>query len=387
MKNGRPDSSRSQVHYFANRYITAPLSRGAAQLLQGDEGEHMRMTRRLAAANLLALLIVSCQAAAPAAPPTAAPAAPAAVAPAAGGSNSGGCTVTKDVRIAVVTHGQPTSNFWAVVQNGVKQAQKDLCITVEYSSPETFDMVRMGELIDAAVAKKPDGLVVSLPDASALGPHVKKAVDAGIPVVSMNSGSDVFQKFGILTHVGSDEAVAGMAGGRRLGAMGVKNAICVNDEVGNAALDTRCEGFTKGLAESGAKMKVLAAPTGDPVGVQNAVAASLQSDPTIDGVVTMGPDGAVPTLKAIKAADRLKTVKMATFDLGPDTLQAVQSGEIQFAIDQQQFLQGYMPVLLLMLYKQYLLMPGGGQPILSGPNFVTKDTAATVLSLSKNGIR
>ena len=220
--------------------------------------------------------------------------------------------------------------------------------------------------------------MVSLPDASALGPHVKKAVDAGIPVVSMNSGSDVFQKFGILTHVGSDEAVAGMAGGRRLGAMGVKNAICVNDEVGNAALDTRCEGFTKGLAESGAKMKVLAAPTGDPVGVQNAVAASLQSDPTIDGVVTMGPDGAVPTLKAIKAADRLKTVKMATFDLGPDTLQAVQAGEVQFAIDQQQFLQGYMPVLLLMLYKQYLLMPGGGQPILSGPNFVTKDTAATL---------
>ena len=105
----------------------------------------MRMTRRLAAANLLALLIVSCQAAAPAAPPTAAPAAPAAAAPAAGGSNGGGCTVTKDVRIAVVTHGQPTSNFWAVVQNGVKQAQKDLCITVEYSSPETFDMVRMGK--------------------------------------------------------------------------------------------------------------------------------------------------------------------------------------------------------------------------------------------------
>jgi simple sugar transport system substrate-binding protein len=346
----------------------------------------MRMTRRLFAANLLALLIVSCQAAAPAAPPTAAPAAPAAAAPAAAGAN-GGCSVTKDVRIAVVTHGQATSNFWAVVQNGVRQAQKDLCITVEYSSPETFDMVRMGELIDAAVAKKPDGLVVSLPDASALGPHIKKAVDAGIPVVSMNSGSDVFQKFGILTHVGSDEAVAGMAGGRRLGTLGVKNAICVNDEVGNAALDTRCEGFTKGLAESGAKMKVLAAPTGDPVGVQNAVAAALQADSSIDGVVTMGPDGAVPTLKAIKAADRLSTVKMATFDLGPDTLTAVQNGEIQFAIDQQQFLQGYLPVLLLMLYKQYLLMPGGGQPILSGPNFVTKDTAATVLNLSKNGIR
>jgi simple sugar transport system substrate-binding protein len=293
----------------------------------------------------------------------------------------------KDVRIVVVTHGQATSNFWAVVQNGVRQAQKDLCVNVEYNSPETFDMVRMGELIDAAVASKPDGLVVSIPDPSALGPHIKKAVDAGIPVVSMNSGGDVFQQFGILTHVGSDEAVAGLAGGRRLGAMGVKNAICVNDEVGNAALDTRCDGLTKGLAESGGKMKVLAAPTGDPVGVQNAVAASLQADPTIDGVVTMGPDGAVPTLKALKAAERLPQVKFATFDLGPDTLQALESGDMQFAIDQQQFLQGYLPIVFLMLYKQYLLMPGGGQAILSGPNFVTKDTAASVLALSQQGIR
>jgi simple sugar transport system substrate-binding protein len=343
----------------------------------------MKVTRRLAAVNLLALVIAGCQAVAPAAP-TAAPAAPAAAAAPAG---SAGCSSTKDVHIAVVTHGQPSSNFWAVVQNGVKQAQKDLCINVDYSAPETFDMVRMGELIDAAVAKKPDGLVVSIPDASALGPHIQKAVDAGIPVVSMNSGSDVFQKFGVLTHVGSDESVAGLAGGRRLGSLGVKNAICVNDEVGNAALDTRCDGFTKGLVESGAKMKVLAAPTGDPVGVQNAVAAALQSDPTIDGVVTMGPDGAAPTLKAIKAANRLPQIKMATFDLGPDTLAAVQAGEIQFAIDQQQYLQGYLPVLLLMLYKQYLLMPGGGQPILSGPNFVTKDTASTVLNLSKSGIR
>ena len=354
----------------------------------------MRLTRRLAAANLLALVIVGCQAAAPAAAPPAAPAAanngaaaPTAASAAAAAAAAGNCGTTKDVRIAVVTHGQATSNFWAVVQNGVKQAQKDLCINVEYSSPETFDVVRMGELIDAAVAKKPDGLVVSIPDADALGSHIKKAVDAGIPVVSMNSGSDVFQKFGVLTHVGSDEGVAGLAGGRRLGGLGVKNAICVNDEVGNTALDTRCAGFTKGLADTGATMKVLAAPTGDPIGVQNAVAAALQADSTIDGVVTMGPDGAVPTLKAIKAANRLPQVKMATFDLGPDTLQAVQSGDIQFAIDQQQYLQGYLPVLLLMLYKQYLLMPGGGQAILSGPNFVTKDTAATVLSLAQNGIR
>jgi simple sugar transport system substrate-binding protein len=293
----------------------------------------------------------------------------------------------QDIRIAFVTHGQNTSRFWTVVENGVRAGEAQMGVTVDYSSPDTFDMVRMAELIDAAVATNPDGLVISIPDADALRGSIEAAVAAGIPVISMNSGSDVFQDLGILTHVGSDEAVAGLAAGRRMGELGVTNAICVNDEVGNAALDIRCDSTAEGLAESGGKMEMLAAPTGDPTGVQNAVAARLQADPTIDGVITMGPDGATPTLAAIKEANMLPQVKMATFDLGADTLNALKAGEMQFAIDQQQFLQGYLPIVFLTLYNQYLLMPGGGQPVLSGPNFVTAETADAVLSLSEQGIR
>jgi simple sugar transport system substrate-binding protein len=293
-----------------------------------------------------------------------------------------------DVRIAVVVHGNDTSRFWSVVENGVRAAEADLGATVDYYNlGATYDLVKMAQLIDAAVASQPDGLAVSIPDIDGLRSSIEAAVAAGIPVVSLNSGSDVFQELGIRTHVGSDERVAGLATGRRLGELGVTNAICVNDEVGNVALDIRCDSAAEGLAESGGKMEEIPAPNADPIGIQNAVAARLQADPTIDGLLTMGPDGANPSLLAIKDADMLDQIQMATFDLGADTLNALIAGEMVFAVDQQQFLQGYLPVVFLTLNTEYLLMPGGGQAILSGPNFVTAETAGDVLSLAEQQIR
>lgn len=153
-----------------------------------------------------------------------------------------------EVHIIVVSHGQANDPFWSVVKNGVMAAAKDTGAKVEYRAPETFDMVKMGQLIDAAVAQKPDGLIVSIPDASALGPSIKKAVAAGVPVISMNSGSDVSKSLGALLHVGQDEYDAGKAAGAKLKEMGGKNALCVNHEVGNVALDLRCKGFGDGLA-------------------------------------------------------------------------------------------------------------------------------------------
>ena len=155
------------------------------------------------------------------------------------------------MRVVVVTHGQASDPFWSVVKNGVDYAAKTFGITVEYRAPDTFDMVKMAQLIDAAVASHPDGLVVSIPDASALGDSIKNAVAAGIPVISMNSGSDVYEKLGVLVHVGQTEFEAGLGGGKRMAAAGVKKAICINQEVGNVALDTRCDGFKKGLGGSG----------------------------------------------------------------------------------------------------------------------------------------
>lgn len=284
-------------------------------------------------------------------------------------------------RIVVVVHGQAADPFWSVVKNGVDAAQKDTGATVEYRSPATFDMVEMAQLINAAVASKPDGLVVSIPDAAALGDAIKNAVASGIPVVSMNSGSDVREQLGLLVHVGQTEFEAGEGGGKKMKEAGVTKAICVNQEVGNVALDMRCEGFAKGL---GGEVKVVAVSM-DPTEIQSAVKAQFAGNSDIGGVLALGPAAAEPTLAALNELDVLDKVKLGTFDLSPGVLEAIRDGKMLFAIDQQQYLQGYLPVVLLNLYHKYGVMPAG--TVMTGPGFVTKDTAAQVIELSAAGIR
>jgi len=284
--------------------------------------------------------------------------------------------------IIVVAHGQANDPFWSVVKNGVELAAKHTGADVDYRSPETFDMVAMSQLIDAAVNQEPDGLVVSIPDADALGPSIKRAVAAGIPVISMNSGSDVSKELGALLHVGQDEFDAGMAAGEKLAAMGGSKGICVNQEVGNVALDLRCEGFTKGF---GGNVTVL--PTGnDPTEVEAKVRAALEADPDIDTVMALGASTAgEPSVAAVKSIGRAGQVKVASFDLSASFLESIVAGDAAFAIDQQQFLQGYLPVSFLALNADYGLVPGGNVP--SGPNLITADKAAQVVELSAKGIR
>ena len=285
------------------------------------------------------------------------------------------------VDIIVVAHGQANDPFWSVVKNGVEKAGKDTGANVEFRSPETFDMVQMGQMIDAAVNQEPDGLVVSIPDADALGPAIKRAVEAGIPVISMNSGSDVAHELGALLHVGQSERDAGKAAGKKLAEMGGKKAICVNQEVGNVSLDLRCEGFAEGFGQ-----QVTVLPTSnDPAEVESKVRAALESDPEVNAVLSLNASlVGEPAVKAAQAVGR-DDVLVATFDLSAGFLQNVADGKAAFAIDQQQFLQGYLPVAFLSLNAQYGLVPGGDVP--SGPNLVTKDTAAKVIDLSAQGIR
>lgn len=290
------------------------------------------------------------------------------------------------ISIVVVTHGQASDPFWSVVQKGVAQAGEDMRVNVQYQAPGTFDMVAMAQMIDAAVATNPQGLVVSIPDADALSDSIKAAIDAGIPVISINSGSDVAASLGVLVHVGQTEYEAGKGGGEKMGADGVKNAICVNQEIGNAGLDLRCQGFADGLAESGGASTVVGVDLADPTGAQQRISAALTSDSTIDGILTLGPTGAAPALAALEADGKLGTMKIATFDLSPDVLDAIEAGNMLFAIDQQQYLQGYLPVVLLTLYNTNLNTIAN--PILmTGPGFVTKDTAARVKALAEAGTR
>lgn len=282
--------------------------------------------------------------------------------------------------IVVVSHGQANDAFWNVVKNGVEQAGTDMGVNVEYRAPETFDMVAMSQLIDAAVNQEPDGLIVSIPDADALGPSIERAVAAGIPVISMNSGSDVSKELGAALHVGQDEFDAGKAAGEKLAEMGGKNAICVNHEVGNVALDLRCAGFAEGF---GGNVTVL--PTSnDPSEIESKVSAALAADESVDTVMALGASSAgEPTVAAVKGSGR--DVNVASFDLSANFLQSIVDGDAAFAVDQQQYLQGYLPVVFMALNAKYGLMPGGNVP--SGPNLITADKAGQVVELSAQGIR
>jgi len=297
-----------------------------------------------------------------------------------------GAVSQRSYRFVVVSHGQASDPFWSVAANGVKQAAEDMGVEVEYQAPGTFDMVEMSQIIDAAVASNPDGLVVTIPDADALGPSIKAAVAAGIPVISMNSGSDVFQDLGVKVHVGQTEYEAGLLAGQRFAEEGVTNAICINQEVGNVALDLRCQGFEDGL---GSPVKVVPVDLADPTGAQEAVSAELQANAGIDGILTLGPTGAEPTLAALDQAGQLGTIKFATFDLSPKVLEEIQNGNMLFAIDQAQYLQGYLPIVLLTQFLETGALPLGSvdRVILTGPQFVTKDNAADVVKFAEQGLR
>ncbi|MEI8333042.1 MAG: sugar ABC transporter substrate-binding protein [Chloroflexota bacterium] len=329
----------------------------------------MKVTKLLVGIASAALLVAACSSSSTPAP-----------------SAGGGSTDRAGINIEVVSHGQASDPFWSVVKNGVDAAAKDLGVKVNYSAPDTFDMVKMAQLIDAACAKKPSGLIISLPDAAALGPSVTKCIAAGIPVWSMNSGSDTYKDLGILAHVGQTEYEAGLGGGELMAKAGGTKAICVNQEVGNAALDLRCKGFTDGFtASGGGSVEVVQVNLSDATGAQQTVQAKLQSDPTIDTILTLGPTGAAPTIEALKALGQTGKIKLATFDLSPVVLSGILDGSIEFAIDQQQFIQGYLPVVFATLYDLYGTTPVG--VVMTGPGIVTKANAQQVIDLSKQGIR
>jgi len=291
------------------------------------------------------------------------------------------------INIEVVTHGQASDPFWSVVKKGVDDAAKVTGDKVNYSAPDTFDMVKMSQLIDAAVAKKPQGLVVSLPDYNALKDSLAKAKAAGIPIITINSGSDHYKDVGAITHIGQDETIAGQGAGQKLADAGAKHVVCVNQEVGNAGLDARCNGAKQSIEKAGGKLEVLQVNLNDAAGAQNTIKSKLQSDSSIDSVLALGPTGATPALAALKDLGQNGKIKLATFDLSPDVLTAIVAGDMLFAVDQQQYLQGYLPIVFMDLFAKNLNTVGGGQPVLTGPGYVEKSNAAQVKSLAAAGTR
>lgn len=297
-------------------------------------------------------------------------------------SAAAGLAAADETRVVFVTHGQSGDPYWSVVKNGMDDAAKTLGVKAEYLAPETFDMAKMAQMIDAAAASKPDGLVVSIADPAALSEPVKNAVAAGIPVIVIDSGgSKLTRELGGLLYLGQSEYEAGVMAGERVKRLGVTKAVCANHEVGNISLDDRCAGFAKGL---GVDVPVLNGVM-DPTEMKNRIIAFLNTNADTQFVLTVGIGGAEPGLAALEELGLIGKVKIGTFDLSPTILQATADGKMEWGIDAQQYAMGYIPVVMFDLWKKYKIAPIADYP--TGPGFVTKETAASVIDLAKQGKR
>jgi simple sugar transport system substrate-binding protein len=282
---------------------------------------------------------------------------------------------------AMVTHSDEGS-FWSVVKKGAQQAAKDEGVKLIWS-PSNNDPQKEAQLIDAAVSQKVDGLAVSVPNYDAIKGSLAKAKAAGIPIITLNSGVDQFKQIGAITHVGQTEEIAGEAAGAKLKAAGVKKVLCVIHEQSNIGLQQRCDGVKKGFGGPVTNQQVKG--TADIATTQTEIKSKLQADKSFDGVIALNPDIAAAAVTAIKGAG--SSAKLATFDLSPAVIKDIDAGSVLFAVDQQQYLQGYLPIVFLKLFKANANTVGGGLPVLTGPGFVDKSNAATVAKLAGQGTR
>jgi simple sugar transport system substrate-binding protein len=314
-----------------------------------------------------ALLLSACTG--PATQPAPAPSSPAAQ-PAASG----------ELTVAVVTHGTAGDAFWNVVKNGAEAAGKQLGVKVQYNSDG--DPGNQAKLIDNAVAQKVGGLVVSMANPEALKPSIQKAVQAGIPVITINSGDAQSASYGALTHIGQSEGIAGENAGRRFKELAKTKLLCVIHEAGNIGQTQRCDGAKQGF---GGNVQTLQVDISNPTDTESRIKGAVQSDPSIDAVLALNSQVAARAVSAIKSAS--SKAQVGTFDLNSDVVSAIKSGDVLFAVDQQQYEQGYLPVLFLKLYRDNANVVGAGHPVLTGPDFVDKSNVDTMGEYVARGTR
>jgi simple sugar transport system substrate-binding protein len=296
-------------------------------------------------------------------------------------SGTGGKAGTARIKVAMITHGARGDAFWELVQKGAQAAAAKDNIELTYASDA--DAAGQAALVRDAVKDRVDGIALTLAKPDAMKSAVAEARAAGIPVVGLNSGIDAWKSQGLLEYFGQDESVAGRALGDKLDDLGVKHALCVIHERGNVALEARCAGVKKTFAGEARNLYVDGT---DMDAVTGSIAAALRQDPTIDEVVTNGAQFATAAVDAVDESGSRAAV--ATFDLNKDLVRAVRGGTVQFAVDQQPYLQGYLAVDALWLYEHNGNISGGGEaPVLTGPAFVTKQNAGNIAKFAANGTR
>ena len=282
------------------------------------------------------------------------------------------------LKIAMVTHSGAGDTFWDIVQKGAKAAAaKD---NVEFLYSADPDGGKQAQLVQAALDKKVDGIIVTLAKPDAMKDVLARAAAAKVPVVSINSGAEESAKLGAIAHFGQDESIAGEAAGTELGKIGAKKALCVVHEQGNVGLEDRCAGAKKTFG--GDLQNLFVQGTNMPE-VKSSITAKLQADKSIDGILTLGAPFAATAVDAVKETG--SKAKVGTFDLNKDLIASINSGAIEFAVDQQPYLQGYGAVDELWLLKNNGNVLGGGRPVLTGPAIVTKQNAAQLEAFANRG--
>jgi len=299
-----------------------------------------------------------------------------------GGAAKKAAVASPPMTVAFITHATPGDAFWDFVRKGAEAAAAKDNITLRFAADP--DGGAEAVLVQNAIDSKVDAIAVTLAKPEALKAVIGKARAAGIPVVVFNAGIDDWEDAGALSYFGSDDGAAGVEAGKRAAADGYKHILCVSQEQGHVALEARCDGLTKGFGAAGRSDKVYVLATDMPA-VRSTVAAKLKEDPSIDLVVTLGaPFG----LTAVQAAREVGSkAKVATFDTNPQVPAAIRSGDLQWAIDQQPWLQGYLAVDSLWLYRVNGHVIGGGRSVLTGPYFVDKSNIGQIETLAARGTR
>jgi len=286
-----------------------------------------------------------------------------------------------DLTFYMITHSDD-GPFWSVLKRGAEAAAADVGVEMVWQGSNNDANVQ-AEFIDAAVAAGADGIGASLPNVDAVRPGLEAAVAAGIPVYTINSGVNDYVDLGATTHVGQTEIIAGEGSGLRFNDAGATKILCGRQEPDNGALIERCQGLANTF--NGEVISEFMDLDADQTAQEAAINAALAADPDIDGFMGVGP---VITMSGLRAADALgRDLTIGGFDITPELLDAIEAGDVMFTVDQQQYLQGYIPIILMYLEVTNSNTLGGGLPILTGPGFVTGDNASSVKALVEAGTR
>jgi len=286
----------------------------------------------------------------------------------------------KHYTFAMITHGQLGDTFWDIIRKGANEAaRKDNVKLIYLAAPEAS---KQADLVTNVLQQHVDGIALTLAFPDAMRPVLKKAQDAGVPIVGFNAGSDDWKKLGLEMYVGQDEVIAGKAVGERLNKEGAKNVVCVDQQQGAVQLEERCDGIKQTFK---GKYQILYVNGYDMASAQSRIQAKLQQDPSVDYVVTLGAPFAPTAVTAAQMSN--SKAKVGTFDMSPRAVNLIKQGKIAFAVDQQPYVEGYEAIDLLWLNKTNGDVVGGGEPVLTGPAFVTKDNIDAVAEYAKRGTR